>query len=354
MDEEFFDLAIEGTTLKDLFEHDSSKRVVVLDKSANYGTTYPSPSALQHSPYISDFRVLKDNREGEAKYKVKIESLPFLLGGKDKVVKQFKSKVFGSEVEYVEINEIYLFSNSFFKIPASKNDIMALGLSGADMFYLYRCIKDRDTGVLKTSFSNKSHPIYRAFVELEVFGPEDFRKYCENFGSTLFLYPVYGMSEISESVCMSNAFRGVTYVLNKTLDHTVDSSKEFSHRFTCELGIINTKEYSKQELKKKQYNIRVILTRKQKFTGNFLGFIEKPHDFVVVGKDEGCLNSRYTKVVGINSLASVCNEGLQLLYFINEHNNVASYEIESLSIYEKDILLDMSYKTVYDIEQFSM
>ncbi|ELA42356.1 uncharacterized protein VICG_00454 [Vittaforma corneae ATCC 50505] len=353
MDEEFFDYAIEGTTLRELFEHDSSKRVVVLDRSANYGTTYSSLSALQYSPYVSDFRVLKDRLKG-VKCKIRIESLPFLLGSKDKAVQQFKHTVFGSEIEYVEINEIYLFSSSFFKIPTSKNDIVALGLSKTDMFYLYKSIKNHDLGILRTRFSDKSHPIYRALVELEVFGPQDFRKYCENFGSTLFLYPAYGLSEISESVCMSNAFKGATYVLNKNLDYTVDNSREYSHRFTCDLGVIHAKEYLKQDLRRKPYHIRVILTQKQKFTGNFLGFIERPFDFVVTGNEEIHLSSKYTRIIGINCLANVCDEGLQLLYFINEHNNVTNYEVESLSIYEKDILLDISYKTVYDIEQFKV
>lgn len=353
MDEEFFDCAIEGTTLKELFEHDASKKIVVIDKSGNYGTTYSSIDSLYKSPYISEIRIRKNKlREGKTQ-KIKIEAFPFLLGRKDRVVEKFRCKVFGNEVEYVGIDEIYLFSPTLYRLPVTKNDVLKAGLSKNDMFYFYKAIREQDIAIMKENLSDRTHPIYKAFLELDVFEPNEFKKYCDNFGDSPFVYPIYGISEISETVCMSNSFKGVTYVINRSLSHTYEEINSYKHRFVCDLGVIHAKEYIKQKLKQKEQRVRVILTSKQKFTGNFLGFIEKPHTFTVDIDNKAQPISRYTKVIGINSQAEVCDQGFQILYFIDESSTFGGYELDVLQIHKKDILLDISFKTIFDLAQFS-
>jgi hypothetical protein len=59
------------------------------------------------------------------------------------------------------------------------------------------------------------------------------------------------------------------------LEYNIDETSEYKHIFRCELGGIHSKEYIKQNLKRKAYNVRAILTKKQKFNGNFLGFIKR-------------------------------------------------------------------------------
>lgn len=347
MVEEFFELAVEGTTLCDLFLLATDKKIVVVDKSGNYGTTYPSVVALSKSPYISDFKILKSSIRN-----VRIEAVPFVLGLEDRIVDVTKRKMGGGILEYICFNDIYFFSDTVFKFPGSKNDIANMNLSNNDKFHLASAIRECDVDILKHNFSNKHHPIYRALVELDVFRSLDFRKYCSAFGGELFIYPLYGLSEITETLCMSNAFKGVTYVVNGDLQQTECDNKEYTQRFTCELGIVNAKQILKSKIIAKTQWVRVVLTQQERHNGCFIGFIERPMDFTVSDQGNIKLEASPTTVIGINSAANICEAEHQLVYFVNESGPIADYELGMASIDDKDVLLDITFKVVVDIDEF--
>lgn len=340
MEEEKFDCIIEGTTLKDLFISDSKKSIAVIEKTANYGTTYRSVKALSKSPYISDFKINKDVYS-DKKQTLGIEAFPMLLGSQDNIVTKYKEKIFGTEIQYVEIKEIYFLSKEFFRLPVSKNELYELDISKEDKFYFYKAISSGNLEIMKENFSNKAHPLYKALVEMPIFEEHDFKRYCKGFGNAPFVYPVHGLSEISESFCMFNALRNVTFILNNTFSEDCDEKNDCKYKFTCDLGIIKADEIKRQDLKEKKRYLRVILTQKQRFAGNFLGFIQDKKSKL-----------GFIKVIGINSIANVCQGEHQLLYFIKEDKEVVDEEIECLLINPKNILLDISFKTRYDIDQF--
>lgn len=347
MEEEFFDTAVEGTTLCDLFVYSSSEKIAVLDTSATYGSTYSSVDALRASPYVSDLTILTERD----KPSVRIEAIPVVLGAQDSVVATFRKKVFENEMEYIHLKDIFLISDTLFRIPTSKNDIADLDLSFSDKFVLFKAIREQNMDILRGNFSDETHPVYRAFVDLEVFGEDDFVKFCEAFGQEAFVYPVYGHSEVTEAACMINAHKGVTYVLNKNLEHTVYDQEEYKHRFTCEFGTLHAKQLVRQKMERKEQYVRVILVREQKLSGNFLAFIEKPYDFL---DDDGDirLKSRFTTVLGLDSTAQVCDEGMQLLYFINTSDPIENQEVSVFSLGREDILIDVTFKALWDFEDF--
>lgn len=366
MEKDAYDLAIEGTTLKDIDLCDSSRRIVVLDKSGNYGTTYSKIESLRDCPYIKNLEITKNTESFDGiKVRLSIEALPFLLSYGDHAVESFRKKIMGDEIEYVNISDIFYISGGLSRVPTSKNDILRMDLSDDDRFYLFRAIKSASLSILRSNFKDKSHPIYQALAVHEVFCQRDLERLSRNIGSSIFIYPVHGMSEISESVSMLNSFKGTTYVLNRTLKR-IDTSPtdEYKHVFSCDLGTLYIKELKQQKLEIKEHFVRVVLTQKQKFHGNFLAFLAPNRKDCVMDipdrKDcdldtSARLNckDKFIKVIGLNSSAEVCNEGLQLLYFIKEHRRIEDREVQQLQIFEKDILVDLSFKTVYDIDQFS-
>lgn len=335
MEEELFDIAIEGTTLKSLFIPDEDKKVVVVDSAGNYGTTYSTIAALQESRYISDLRIhLSSYFECERRMLL-VEAVPFVLFSKDRRISEFSETV-----DFVNINDIYFFTGmTFHRIPTSKNDILKLGLSHEDIHSLYKSILNQDINIMKTNFSDRNHFIFKAFVEMRIFDDDEFRRYCQGFGEAVFVYPRYGISEISESLAMQNAFKGTTYIINKSLRMDFYENDEYKYVFTCDLGRAKAKEFRRNTLVQKEYFVRVIVIKKECLSGNFVGYIDNE-------------DSSVTEIICLDCDAEVCSDGYQIIYFINRCNEITDKMIEKLSGFSVDRVLDMSFKTVYDISQF--
>lgn len=346
---EYFDLALEGTTINDMFTVDKNQKTVVLDFAGNYGTTYSSLSNLEKSPYISDFKIIRDKRKNNEK--VLIESIPFILGAKDQIIQCFGINAFGEQLGFVDINEVHFISDIHSQIPTNKNEIAATDLSNSDLYYFYKSIKEKDLGILKDNFQDKKHPLYRALVIKNILDGREFSKICENFGRAPFVYPLYGLGEISESAALVNSFKGVIYVLNSELKHEIHNENEYKHTFTCDVGTIFTKEFKPRILDSKKQFVKVILTEKKKFGGNFLAFIDSSNDFKVnVDGDVNSPESEITKVIGIYSDAEVCPDGYQLLYFIKDNTEIIESDLRALSIFNSDIVLEINFKTKYNLE----
>ncbi|KAM0681176.1 hypothetical protein GINT2_000370 [Glugoides intestinalis] len=346
MEEAVFDLVVEGTTLKDLFLHNCSQSVVVIEKAANYGTTYHTLAELSESVYISEFKIHK-NKYSNNNYRMAIEAFPFLLVKDDPLISKFSKKVFGNELEYVDIKKIYYLEDSLFILPISKTDIFDLNITKEDKFNFYRAIKEKSLDVLKNNFSEKTHAIYKMLVENSVFTEIEFKSYCENFGDASLLYPIYGISEISETACMSNSFNNVTYVLNKNLEEFTSHDIEYQHCFKCDLGIIKGKHIIRSALKRKDWNIRVIIIKEIPFPGNFIMFIKVP--LIKTGFKS---DSEVIKVISVDSSAEVCENGYQIIYFVSDRSPIPDSTLKMLNINKNNVYLDLCFKTIYDIDQF--
>ena len=348
MNHEYFDLALTGTTLKDLFACDPNQKTVVIDSSGNYGTTYSSLSNLETSPYIMNYKLLKDRRQNNEK--VMIESIPLVLGAKDRIIQLFGENAFGEQLGFVDICDIYYISDVQTRIPTSKNDIANLSLSNSDLFFLYKGIKERNLNIIEENFKNKHHPLYKALIIKRIFSEKEFMKYCLNFGDAPFVYPLYGLSELSESASMKNSFQGTVYVLNKDMHYSIKENECYKHTFTCDLGIVSAKEFKPRILDSKLQNIKVILTQKRKFTGNFLAYLDSSNDFMInITKTSNDNEKGLIKIIGIYSDAEVCPEGHQLLYFIRENEEIDNSILKAFSIFDEDIILEVNYTSKYEI-----
>jgi RAB protein geranylgeranyltransferase component A len=274
------------------------------------------------------------------------------LGRKDPTVRRFRHKFIDEEIEYAKINEIFFVKDDTFKVPTSKNDILKLNISDEDKFYLYKFLRFGNLAEFQNNFTNKSHFIFRIFVELMVFSKFDIKRISSSLNSNIFVYPIYGYSEISESVCLLNAYRGVTYLINETLT-LEEVENEYKYKFQCEFGTVFSKEFIRQSLIKEKYYIRVILTTKKKFGGRFLAFydLEEADSYFIDFKNTEN-HDKYFKVIGLDSSCGICDENLQLLYFIKKYSEVTNSEVKMLNIYQADIILDISYSTNCDINQF--
>lgn len=318
----YFDEAVEGTSLSDLLNINPSDKTVVVDTCRTYGSTFLSVSALKNCPLVTDLSIFKDYEK-----KVTIEAIPFFLSPSARVVKDFSQKAYGGEIEYIKINEIYYYCNHWKRIPVTKKDLIDEPISEKDLFYLYKAIKSKNLDYLQ-SISDTSMPILKLFKSC--FSENEFFQFCTNFDSTMYLYPVYGISEICETICMKYSLKGVTFVLNEALSYKKDSDA-YPHAFTCDLGTIKAKSINKRKVCQEDQWIRVVLTTKTKFTGNFMGYF-----------DNG------TQVMGVNSNAEVCEKEQQLIYLQGSRENLQSNEcLEKLQIYSKDILMDLVFNSLF-------
>lgn len=355
---ECFDLIIEGTTINDIFEFDASKTIAVVDKSRNYGTTYSKINDLFDSPFITDLNIKsKDEKTQSLDITFIVETMPFLLSPSDNCVKRYSEKVMGDYIEYININDIFFISETqITRIPTSKNDLLKIPISNTDRFYLMKALRDGDVSEFSEKFSDKNSMIYKALAELKIFEKNDLKKISLGFGDTIFVYPKYGLSELCEAACFRNAFKGVTYILNKTLEYSKSDEDEYKHLFTCDLGVIKAKDYKRQKLFPGKSFVRVVVTSKIKFNGNFLAYIDLfKNEFTLdmEGNDDEIGIDKYVKVIGLDSLTNVCNERLQIFYFIKKHSKVKDLDIKPLLLSENDILIDLSFTTKYDINQFN-
>lgn len=344
---EYFDIAIEGTTLVDLKYFDKSlKKIVVVDKSSVYGTSYKSIDQLSKSKYISNLSVRINNLSENAEFT--LESMPFLLGHSDETITKFNQKIFSREVEFISISNLYYISNSIDKLPGSKNEIALLNLSLEDSFYLFDYIKNLNLEKFKRNFSDRNHFLYKALVILKILNNYDLEMWSTGFGVAIYKYPIYGMTEISESACFINSFNaGTTYIIDENLSYETGTD-EYKHKINCELGTAYSREFQPNKLIKKKYHVRIIMANGKIFNGSFLAFIEL---------DDGANSSNetdsdcFTRVIGLDS-CGICDEGHQIFYFIKEKSEVQDYELSKLKLSPENIILDLSFNTNYDIYQF--
>ncbi|KAI4291321.1 Rab GDP dissociation inhibitor [Pancytospora philotis] len=335
MEEDFFDVAVEGTTLSDCQYPEAGSRVIVLDRAGNYGTTYTALSRLQTSPYISGLVAAKPAPE-----KITVEALPFVLRPTNPLVQAYLAKPFGSELEYVRIGDVFFIDarSACVRLPNSKTDIVEMGeLSNADRLLLHEAVRSRDIVPFKRhvirSYS-EDDVLYKIFARYNVFGND----FLARFGGAQFVYPVYGLGEISENISLTNSLNGYAYLLNSGIEMAEVSDRgEYRYRFTCEYGALYTKRFVRQQLREKTSYVRMLHVHAARCRGNFLAYLEA---------DE------LVRIIGLDSKTKTCAPDVQILYFIKDRSPVSQENIEQFGVTHEGTVVDLAYKTVYDVGQF--
>lgn len=336
MEEDAFDLAIEGTTTRDFIDLETPRRTIVIDTKGNYGSTYPNIDKLKDSPYISDFNISRAQQTNFT-----IEALPFLLTLKSPSVVKYTKKPFGGNIDYADVKNIFFIDKNgkILKLPISKTEIVNCeSLSNTDRYFLYESVKNGSISsfqeYLEKAYADEQNLIYRAFVKYKIFD----KNIIENFEGSPYIYPVYGVGEICENISLTNSLKGHLYLLNKNITISESDEKEgYRYKFECEYGRIFAKEFIKQDLRKKIFFVRVMLIQDSKFDGNFIAYLE---------------GDELIKIIGLNSDTKVCGRGQQLLYVIKENSLASLDELAGLLLDDSDILTEISFKTLYDINQF--
>lgn len=339
MEEDFFDVAIEGTTLSDCHELAENQRVIVFDGKNNYGSTYTSVEKLAASPYITGLDIRRNGATD-----LTIEALPFLLRPDHPAVQKYSRKPFGGRIEYAEIAGIYFIGDdsSVWKWPQNKTDIaMAEQLDNKGRYYLHEAIKKGDAAIIKGYLEKEAARdsiVCKVFANRNIFNDEMFAVLARGFGGASFLYPVHGLGELAENISMAKAIGGYAYLLGKDIRVAEVSNKgEYVHRLDCEYGTLYIKQLIKQNLSKKRCYVRVIETACPVYGGIFLAY---------------AMGAELVKIIGVDGSTKVCADGHQLLYFIKEHAPVGAQDILKLLIADTGIISDICFETVYDPDQF--
>lgn len=335
MEDDFFDIAIEGTTINNCHAAEKGCRVIVIDRKNNYGSTYTSLEKLRESPYITMLDIKKTFQD-----KIVVESLPFVLRPNHPIVKAYSRKPFGAPLQFVDIRDVFFIDSNFktVRLPICKTDIITMSqLNNTDRFHLYDSIKNKDIAIFKRHLIrsiNESSIIYKIFIKYNIFNDD----FIANFGNTSYVYPVYGMGEISENISLINSLNGYSYLLNKDIKISETGGKDdYRYKFECEFGVLYAKKFVRQDLREKAFYVRMLHVRNSMYNGNFMIYFEA---------------EEVIRIIGLNSTCKVAPAGVQTIYFIKEHSPVVQGDIDGFMVTNPDIITDISFRTVYDIDQF--
>lgn len=334
MEEDFFDVAVEGTTVNDLQQISEECRKIVIDWEDNYGSTYTSLKKLARSHYIDDVRILKapDDR-------VTVEALPFLLRPSHPAVKAYSSKPFGGRIEYVEIRNVLFVDGRgrAVRLPTSKTDVVNMDCLGtAGRFYMHEAIKTGNVAAFKEYLArscSEDDPLYRAFVTHSLFAGASF----PTLGASPYVYPVHGSSEISENISLTNSLRGYSYLLNRGTAVSEVDRNGYNYRFECEFGTLYTKQFVRQKLARKPHHVRMLQITEPLHGGNFLGYLE---------------SEEIIRVIGLDDRTKTCPCGMQTLYFVKAAGPITQAEIDTFVGPSADVRVDLSFRTIFDPNQF--
>ena len=336
-----FDLIIEGTTLKEAFRMEKENKILVIDKSTTYGTTCPSLESLLASRYVENIRVLKNiqPRDGQ---RLAIESLPFILSKTSRIVHEFSNRPYGGTIEYIDINQIFFnFKNEMIWLPKNKTELINnSNISNIGKNIIYRAFKMGDITILQKIIDDpKSEYKSKRIAEciLQTHTADEFKELSIGFGSVFYLYPVFGTSELSENISMINSLNGCAYLLSDDLEIT-KTEGEYGYLVSSKHGIARSKDCVRQTLQKGKSYVRLVNLKGGTFNKMCIGYV---------------LNREIIKVLVLDSKAKVCEKDTELIYFICRSRPVTSGEVEIIIGKDREVLLDIEFETIYDLDQLS-
>ncbi|KAG5858652.1 hypothetical protein KMI_12g18130 [Encephalitozoon hellem] len=352
---ELFDLGFEGTTIRDClrFRKENISNAIVFDDNGIYGSTYCGYSSLRNSKYVRDCILNK----GSGESKLLLEAFPAIFRPTDKHIVELEKTGMMEFLRLIKIQKHFYIDSSgkVYKIPYTKTEV-------ADSDFLSLKEKNLIGSLFKGSLSPEEvyKKLSRKTREVLVNGiagenkdcSERIYRYARNFGNVPFLYPEYGLKEISEMFSRCNSMCGAGYVLDNTLVVTArdegpsdafslkqkDSEivpSEYMYKIDTAYGTVFTKSIIKAEHKEQVSYIRAVNTRRPILGKTFFAFVQR---------------KSVMKVIGLNSDTECCPEGTYLIYIIKSDSPVTEEDMKPLGIEEKDVVEDISYQTKFSFE----
>lgn len=343
---ELFDLALEGTSVRDCLKHqeEDTRNAVVIDRGDTYGSTYRGFLHLSSSKYVRNC-VLNREVSAETHPEILIEAIPFLMRPTDDDLLKMKKTGMMTLLRFIKIETHYYIDSSgnAHKIPYTKTDVAdSETLTLGEKMLFSKLLRRKITFIeFSQALSDKSREI---LVEGIAGGRADcgvLRRYVQNFGDVPFIYPQHGLKEISEVFARCNAMCGTAYVLDRDLSVTELPEQdergeedvvplEYRYRIDTRYGAIYTKRLVRSKCDNEISYVRVVNTKKEILGRTFFASV----------------NARGSmKVIGLNSDSECCSEGTYLIYVIRNDSNVTEDDLKLLKIEDEDILKDISYET---------
>ncbi|EPR78290.1 Rab-GDP dissociation inhibitor [Spraguea lophii 42_110] len=227
-----FDILFEGTTINECLEARTylPREVIIIDKCGTYGSTH-NIKKLKNCHHIKNLKIKKLEVDNFL-----VETVTPLLRPDAKILSEIKIPI-----SYIYLDEIIVINDIKYKIPYSKYDIATSNyLSLEEKFSLNKAI---------TQNSHQCNEI------IDIVGLENIQKY---FNTKPYVYPRYGMKEISEQLSRLNAFTNISYCLSDIQIEEDDNKKYFTYN--------NEKVYFKKYVERKEkekYYFKVLVSKKQ-------------------------------------------------------------------------------------------
>lgn len=349
---ELFDLGFEGTTIRDClrFRKEKISNAIVFDDNGTYGSTYCGYSGLKNSKYVKDCTLNKGSEES----KLLLEAFPAVFRPTDRHTAELEGAGMMGFLRLIKIQKHFYIDSSgkIYKIPYTKTEIADSDvLSLKEKYLVGSLLKGRLTFEdVYGKVSEKTREILANGIigEAKDYSERMYR-YARNFGNVPFLYPEYGLKEISEMFSRSNSMCGAGYVLDSALAITCRDEKsldsfslrqddgeaipsEYIYRIDTTYGTIFTKKIIRAEYKESASYVRVVNTRRPILSKTFFAFAQR---------------ESIMKLIGLNSDTECCSEGTYLIYIIKSDGPIMEEDLKFLRIEERDIIEDISYQTKF-------
>ncbi|KAF7682756.1 Rab GDP-dissociation inhibitor [Astathelohania contejeani] len=324
-----FKIIYEGTTIKDSIEVRKyiPESIIVIDKQENYGSSYTDIASLAASKYVHGLKIFK---EPPSNTQLTIEAMPQLLRMNDPCVTVIKKLGIAPFLKFAKIEHVFYFKDKVYPIPHNRGEIaISEFLSNRDKFYLNRdlngeylrlthYINQENVGILLKGITGR-HDAHLPTLE----------RFINNFGNTPFLYPVYGMKEITEMIARCNAISGVNYLISSDLEKSNNVIKS-------KLGVVKGEKYISGLFKKgKCRYIRVVNTKQFLFFKSYYAVFDGPE---------------LINCICLDSTAKTCAPGTYLLYFWKYESEICIEELMKIGLKKESIIADFSYRNEIEYE----
>lgn len=350
---EMFDLAFEGTAVRDClrYQEEGTECGIVMDTNETYGSTYKGYLKLKHSRYVRNC-VLHKSLGGGTGSEVLIEALPCLVRPSDGNLLKIKKTGMMELLQFIKIeNHFYIdVSGGVHRIPYTRTDIAESSILSLREKSLFNRFLGGRVGIdeLVGSLSERT----RLFLTEGIMccGETDagtLERYVRNFGNVPFIYPQYGLKEISEVFARSNSMCGTAYVLDPDLCITtrtgdneelfvqplgITAAQTHTYRIDTKYGTVFAKRVQRSLPDGVVSYVRVVNIRNPVLGETF---------FASVHREE------IMKVIGINSDSECCHKNTYLVYVIKTHSHVTEDDLRFLGIQDTSVIEDISYETVF-------
>lgn len=306
----YYDIIIKGTSIPDCIlarnnnNNNKNKKILIIDTKSTYG------NHLTHMNCI-------------------IDNIPKLIRKTDPIIKMLIDMNVHIFLDFIEIKHHLYFKLEnigyvMYKVPTSKTQIANCEyLEPAEKFLCNRFLSGK---ICADKLPDKIVTMFTKAICGNKMNKDALLRFVSSFNDYYFIYPVYGLKDISEQISRCNAVNGVEYLLNDDIEIKENENNGVSIKSVY--GTFNSSLYIKGSITKRDSRIIKVLNIKHIFYENgFYGVFDDGVDLI--------------NCICLNSETKVCPKDTFLIYLWKVEGDVTNLDVGKIGIEKEWILFSL-------------